>query len=379
MDGMHDLGGRQGFGPVRYTVGARAFHERWEVRVNALYGNSAYPKTFETAVSQAGLIWPGPPDSRSLKEAWAGRPGIDLATWTEQAERFTAYFGAALRLAAKRSDWDLILGYIPVIDEAGHELLLTDPAQPGYTAERRDALAAARLKVWQAVDRELKAFLAGVDLETTAVIVVSDHGMAPVHTGIDPNVLLRGKGLLTAGADGKILEGTRVYAVSDGGISEIYVDPAAPDRERLIGDVRGIFSTWSEGGKHLVTQVLTRHEGAALGIDHPNSGDLILFATDGYSFTNKGLKAGHALAPTEVYGMHGYPNSELRMASIYMAIGAGVKPGKPGTAGVVRNVRNVDVASQVSGWLGIEKPRPKAIPTAFGDPFAVRDHCHVGQ
>ena len=38
MDGMHDLGGRQGFGPVRYKAGARAFHERWEVRANALYG-----------------------------------------------------------------------------------------------------------------------------------------------------------------------------------------------------------------------------------------------------------------------------------------------------------------------------------------------------
>ena len=37
MDGMHDLGGRQGFGHVRFTVGARPFHEIWEVRANALY------------------------------------------------------------------------------------------------------------------------------------------------------------------------------------------------------------------------------------------------------------------------------------------------------------------------------------------------------
>ncbi len=37
MDGMHDLGGRQGFGTVRYTVNAPAFHEKWEVRVNSLY------------------------------------------------------------------------------------------------------------------------------------------------------------------------------------------------------------------------------------------------------------------------------------------------------------------------------------------------------
>ena len=37
MDGMHDLGGQQGFGPVRYTLNAPAFHAAWEVRVNSLY------------------------------------------------------------------------------------------------------------------------------------------------------------------------------------------------------------------------------------------------------------------------------------------------------------------------------------------------------
>jgi nitrile hydratase beta subunit len=37
MDGIHDLGGRQGFGRVRYTLDAQAFHHPWEVRANALY------------------------------------------------------------------------------------------------------------------------------------------------------------------------------------------------------------------------------------------------------------------------------------------------------------------------------------------------------
>jgi len=40
MDGVHDLGGRQGFGRVRYTLNAPAFHASWEVRVNALYGHA---------------------------------------------------------------------------------------------------------------------------------------------------------------------------------------------------------------------------------------------------------------------------------------------------------------------------------------------------
>ena len=37
MDGTHDLGGKQGFGPVRYTEDAPAFHAEWEVRANSLY------------------------------------------------------------------------------------------------------------------------------------------------------------------------------------------------------------------------------------------------------------------------------------------------------------------------------------------------------
>jgi nitrile hydratase beta subunit len=40
MDGMHDLGGRQGFGPVRYAHDAKAFHHQWEVRANSLYAHA---------------------------------------------------------------------------------------------------------------------------------------------------------------------------------------------------------------------------------------------------------------------------------------------------------------------------------------------------
>jgi nitrile hydratase len=40
MDAVYDLGGRQGFGRVRYDQKATAFHAPWEVRVNALYGQA---------------------------------------------------------------------------------------------------------------------------------------------------------------------------------------------------------------------------------------------------------------------------------------------------------------------------------------------------
>ena len=40
MDGIHDLGGKQGFGTVRYTLDAPAFHAAWEVRANSLYAHA---------------------------------------------------------------------------------------------------------------------------------------------------------------------------------------------------------------------------------------------------------------------------------------------------------------------------------------------------
>jgi nitrile hydratase len=37
VDAIYDLGGRQGFGKVRYTQNAPTFHAAWEVRANSLY------------------------------------------------------------------------------------------------------------------------------------------------------------------------------------------------------------------------------------------------------------------------------------------------------------------------------------------------------
>jgi hypothetical protein len=326
------------------------------VYFNGVYANQAYPAmTFGVTLAQTDLLWPGQPDDHYLTEAWQGRPGIDLDTWVEQSERLTAFLGSTWRVAAGRADWDLLLGYMPAIDDAGHQLLLVEPAQPGFSAERRDAFAVARRKAWQSADRELDRLLKTLDLASTTVVVVSDHGMAPVRAELDPNVILRDKGVLAAGADGKILaEGTRAWATASGGIAEIYVDPAAPDRERLIADLQSTFAGWSEGGQRPIAQALTRQQAGKLGLDHPDSGDLVLFAADGTTFTGNGLASGHALAPAAtVHGMHGYPNTDPRMAGIYLAVGAGVKPGNAGT------VRNTDVAGRVAQWLGIEKPRAK--------------------
>jgi predicted AlkP superfamily pyrophosphatase or phosphodiesterase len=327
-----------------------AFDPAGETRLyfEGTFALDAYPADFAAELAGRRLTWPGPPDDHLLDDAWAGRPGIDLATWVEQSERFTRFFGDTLLAAARRPDWDLLMAYMPVIDEAGHELLLADPRQPGF-AERRDACERARLRVWQAVDRELSRFLAAVDLRTTAVVLVSDHGMAPVHTAVDPNFLLRENGYLAVDAKGKMQEaGTTAYAVGSGGMVQVYV---APGHQEIVPALRGLFTDWKVGGTPLIERVVTREEAAGLRIDHPNAGDLILFLREGYGARNL-LREKKVSGPTTTLGMHGYLNAHPEMHAIYLALGAGIPRGKAGV------LRTPEVAGRIAALLGIEKPRP---------------------
>lgn len=46
MDGFHDLGGRQGFGPVVKAGHTDPFHEDWEIAISAIYGKLVGKRVF---------------------------------------------------------------------------------------------------------------------------------------------------------------------------------------------------------------------------------------------------------------------------------------------------------------------------------------------
>lgn len=311
-----------------------------------VYPLRGYPEGFDAALRASGLVWTGPGDGDRLQDAWAGRPGIDLDTWVEQEERYSTFFFDALLVLARYSDWDLLLGYTPVLDDAGHELLLVDPRQPGFSPERREALAAARLRVWQSVDRELARLLGAVDLRTTTILLVSDHGMAPAHTQIDVDVLLRGWGLESS-AD----------ALGGGGVCHVYLRPGLPEREQVLEQIRANLAAWSEREGRPIARLFTRAGSGEIGMDHPNSGDLVLIAEPGYTFRDEDdPMAAAPLTPTPVYGKHGYLNTHPAMHGIYMAVGAGIEKGSAGMVGTA------EVAGRVARWLGIEKPSRRVEP-----------------
>ncbi len=333
--------------------------------LGGVYPLRAYPGSFADALAARDLAWSGPPDDRRLGDRWHGRPGIDTDTWAEQAERFAAFFGGALRVAAARPDWDLLMGYLPSIDEAGHQLLLVDPRQPGYSAERVAACELGRRRVWQAVDRELAQLLAGIDLSSTVVALVSDHGMAPIHAGIDPNALLAERGLLVFTAAGEPDPAqSAAFAVSDGGVSHVYLAPGPPagsgagerSHDVLIGELRDLFAGWKVGAEPAIERVVARGDAAEVGLESANSGDLILFAAEGYCFRDLGGRRAGGHAPTSgmppTYGMHGYLNSHPDMHGIYLAVGAGIEKRR------LDPLSATDIAGRVAAWLGIDAPLP---------------------
>ena len=309
--------------------------------VGGIYHTIAYPGGFAEPFLASGISWPGPANNAGLGAAWDGRPGIDLDTWVEQSERGAEFFGQALRFMASRADWDLLLCSIPVIDQAGHRLLLLDSRQPGFSAERRNDLTRARTRVWQSVDRELREVLDGLDLSRTTVVVVGDHGMSAIHTAIDPNAPLAEAGLIA---------GKKAFAVANGGAAHIYLEPRdAPGGERILADLARRFAGWRLDGEAPVEKIFTRQEAARIGLDHPNSGDLIVFVRDGYVFRH--LPGGKSVGLAPGYGAHGHLSTDPDLHALYMALGAGIKPRRGGTLDAT------DIAPRVAAWLGIDPPR----------------------
>ena len=90
---------------------------------------------------------------------------------------------------------------------------------------------------------------------------------------------------------------------------------------------------------------------AALGLDHPHAGDLVLLAAPGYWFASSKPMASQPLFPTPAYGQHGYFNDDPRMDAIYLAWGRGVAKHR------LKSLSATEVAGRVARALGIDPPR----------------------
>jgi predicted AlkP superfamily pyrophosphatase or phosphodiesterase len=314
-----------------------------EIYVGGLSGNVAYPEEFRRSLDERVGFWPGTPDAAAFG-ADSAHPEIFL----EQADRLSDFLTRAAEFAAARTDWDLLLVYQPEVDEVSHEFFLTDPRQQGYSPERAARFAGYVDAAYALADRSL-ARIAKILSPGDAIFVTSDHGMVPLVTAVYPDEILRQAGFLRLTEDGKIDPSSAAVAITSSGVANVYLNPATAPPGTLDA-VQKALSEFRVDGQSPWDRVVRRADAGDLGLDAPESGDLILLSRPGISLTMR-VTPGRVTGTPLDLGGHGYRNVFPALDATFLAAGPGIARER------VEEFPSWRIAARVSRALGIQPPR----------------------
>jgi predicted AlkP superfamily pyrophosphatase or phosphodiesterase len=313
-----------------------------EIYLGGIWETDAYPEDFRTALDQRAGFWPGRAD-----HALFGVRSLHPEIYQEQSDRLTDFLTRTHLVAVERPDWDLLFLYYSEVDAVEHEFLLVDPRQAGYTAERAARFAAfidhAYAAADAAVDRIERALTS-----RDAIFVTSDHGMTPIWNEIYVDEILRQEGYLRMARDGTFDPGSAAVAMASSGIAHVYINPAAPPG--TAAKVEQVFKDFRIDGESPWDRVVSRTDAGDLGLDAPESGDLIVLAKPGTHLSMRvtpGLRSGE---PKE-YGGHGYRAAYRDLDATFLAAGPGVSSGRQ------EEIHSTQIAARLADALGIEPPR----------------------
>lgn len=340
------------------------------------------PEAFVTGLETSVGFWPSGGDSTNQTKGL-----ISEQVWFEQTERLARYLKNITLANLKRSDWDLLITYLPIIDEVEHGYLLRDPRQPDYDAEngaRRLRFAQHVEWAYQQADRGLKEWMEAAPPETN-FIVVSDHGMIPLHTTILLHNFLAQSGFKVAPE-----EQAEVRAQIDGASAHIYVNLAGRQKggliaqDKLAGYVDRLVAACQSlrdplTGEPIFQVVLKRSELDQLRLnDAERAGDVFVSARPGFSLSGRVASGVPIFVPTTSradtrqrvagnkqteeflltgganetgLGVHGHISVHRQIQAIFFAYGPSVPARLTGL------VNGVDVAPTAAALLGIKPPR----------------------
>ncbi|MEN8162851.1 MAG: alkaline phosphatase family protein, partial [Acidobacteriota bacterium] len=245
----------------------------------------------------------------------------------------------------------------PSPDEFLHGALIVDPDQWAWSAGTAVAAREALKRCGRSIDRSVAGLWRGLHPAEDVLLVVSDHGHLPVHDEVLINKALADEGLVeTVEKRGRlsVSESSPMIAVTGGGMAHLYLnlqgrDPggvvAKADAGQLLKRAARVLADLGVEGEPVVEKIAARDELAALGLDHLNSGDLVVFLKPGFAASS--WLDGKVIRPTRYYGQHGYLNHHDALCGIFLARGA------PAGRGKLKEMRAVDVAPKIEAWLGI--------------------------
>lgn len=233
-----------GRSPARHGVVAdRLLGDRGGERRRATPRSPLRAPALWDAVAESGrrsvaLGWPASSGARIdavFPEPFVLAPGEDWPAWMA-AHTSPALLDAARRLGAEDPavawpgpERDRVLAGLAceaLASEAPPALLLVHLSGPGPALATEGRGSAAARASFAAADAEVARILACLRtekfLDSSAVLVVGDHGVTDVHKTVSPNVLLREVGLLVSPPDGRGIQRWSAYVRSNGTSAFVY-------------------------------------------------------------------------------------------------------------------------------------------------------------
>ena len=314
----HGIGGNEAFDPTG------ALHGGWMWYADAIRADTLWAAARRSGLASAAINWPvsvGAGVDWNLPQIWRNRDagdanllgGVETAGLAEAlapavgaayplgsdpscaADDLRARYAGAL-IAAHHPD--LMLLHLECLDHSQHDF------GPG-SAEAHTAMAELDGIVGRLVVA-VRAAIPGV-----TIVVVSDHGFAPVNTAINLHAAFRAAGLEGAGGN------WRAYPWQMGGTAAIVLHDRANGTTRR--EVASLLARLA-GQRRLGIAKVTR--GGAGGTTRASF--WIAFRP---GFTSGGDASGPLVQRAQISGMHGYPPNEAAMSAVFIMAGPGVREG----------------------------------------------------
>jgi len=363
------------------------------------------PAQFQKNIASEFGFLPVEYDDDAFKKGW-----ITRSEYEDIQERFAQWTTDVSLYIKEHYKPDLLFFYYPQIDHEEHKYLLVDPRQLGYTKKK-----SAQFMEYITWSYELANQAVGDVLETMndndRLLIVSDHGMEPVHSMILPNSELEKAGLLIQDKDGKIdSEKSKAYSVASGAIAHIYIN--LEDREKngivseeeyaevqqeikeiftefkatepsFVNRVKYLYHRWREDIHHAdersFFQVLIGSKESpfekvvAAGeededmeiLEHEQAGDVLLIAKQGYYIGQDDIGSSVKLADER--GSHGGDPERTELRPLLYVTGGPYSKGK-----ITEKVSTLDIAPTLYELMGLDAP-------GFMDGKVIGEMLEVGE
>lgn len=339
---------------------------------SGVYHNSASPRAMLEEINKSFGYYRQGGDSYALEHGW-----INEDQFISMIHRNAIWMAEVSSWVYENYRPDLIFAWQEVFDSAGHVYYLRDPRQVRYEESSVDLYRDYYLQAASIADQALKIILKGIDLANATVILISDHGMTPVHTNVYVNTVLEQNGFLVLDERNYVVvEESKALAFTSGGAMHIYINLIDHERDGFVShdeypvikeQIIDLFLSLREPvtGEDIFQTVLPSEELGALGLDHPNSGDIFAQAYPGYNLDSWRGKD-FVFSPSTLLGQHGYDCQDSDMWGIFIATGYGIH----GLAQDIPPFNLIDIAPSIAELIDISPSATSdgvVIPVFAGD------------